>query len=271
LISIHNVSFSYTLGGLPVLHEVSVQVGNEMVAVLGANGSGKSTLARLMNGLLLPTRGSVSVDGYATADMDAWPEIRRRVGMVFQSPENQIVSSSVDHDVAFGLENLCMDAAEMRQRVDDALIAVDLDGRGDENPHNLSSSEKQRLAVAGALAVGPAYLILDEATSFLDGADRQDLLAAVVRLRQRGDLGIIMITHLMEEALLCDRVVVMAEGHIVFDGLPRDLFAFEPERLAAWRLQTPALVTLASRLRDARIALPAAVTTADALVSALCS
>ncbi len=256
----------------PAVQNVTLEIETgRMVAILGANGSGKSTLARLMNGLLLPSRGEVVVDGRSTADLSALQEIRRRVGMVFQSPENQIVSSSVEHDVAFGLENLCINGAEMRLRVDQALAAVGLSGRGADNPHDLSASQKQRLAVAGVLAVQPDYLILDEATSFLDGADRQDLLDTVTHLRDSTTLSIVLITHLMEEALLADRAIVMSGGRVVFDGLPLDLFSLSPEHLASWRLQVPDLVTLADQLRQEGISLPEAPVTPNALVNMLCS
>ena len=161
---------------------------------MGANGSGKSTLARLMNGLLLPSSGSVTVDGYPTDHRGSLAEVRRRVGMVFQNPENQIVSSTVAHDVAFGLENLCVDPQLMARRIGEVLQIVGLAEREDDNSYDLSASEKQRLAIAGAMAVEPLYLVLDEATSFLDGSDRQDVLNTVLRLRAARTLSVVLIT-----------------------------------------------------------------------------
>jgi energy-coupling factor transport system ATP-binding protein len=273
LISIREVTYTYVpTASEPALRAVSVTIGGgEMVAVLGANGSGKSTLARLMNGLLLPQHGEVEVDGQSTRDATALREIRRRVGMVFQNPENQIVSSSVAHDVAFGLENLCVSPAVMVARVAEALAVVGLGGREDDDPQDLSASEKQRLAIAGVLAVEPAYLVLDEATAYLDGADRQDVLDTVVRLRAGRAISVVLITHLMEEALLADRVLVMALGSIVYEGTPAELFALPPQQLATWRLSVPALVRLTAGLREGGLAVPGTLATPIELVRHLCS
>jgi len=241
----------------------------EFVAVIGPNGSGKSTLARHMNGLLLPTEGYLTVAGLDTRDPENLWSIRRMVGMVFQNPDNQIVATVVEEDVAFGPENLGVPSAEIRHRVDEALERVGLSDFKLHAPHLLSGGQKQRVAIAGALAMNPACLVLDEATAMLDPRGRQEVLGAVRRLNREEGLTVVHITHFMEEALAADRVLVMDRGSIVLEGTPAEVFS-QGERLREIGLALPQVVEVRERLRRAGHRLPPSVLTVDELVEALC-
>lgn len=227
----------------PVLRGISctLQEG-ELVVLLGRNGSGKSTLAKHCNGLLLPKRGSVFVDGMDTRDASVLWEIRRRVGLVFQNPDNQLVATTVEEDVAFGPENLGLPPTEIRRRVDEALEKVGMIEYKKREPHTLSGGQKQRVAIAGVLAMRPKYLVLDEATAMLDPEGRAELLQLLQELRK--EVGILHITHNVEEALLADRVLIIDDGKIVAEGHPREVFLVG-RAIERWGLELPQIIDVA--------------------------
>ena len=243
------VSYRYEDEGPLALNEIDLSVrAGEMTAVLGHNGSGKSTLAKLLNGLYVPTAGKVTVCGMDTAlDENTW-EIRRSAGLVFQNPDNQLVASIVRDDVAFGLENIGVPSGEMPARIEKALRAVGMLDFIDRAPHMLSGGQKQRVAIAGILAMRPRALILDEATAMLDPKGRQEVFGVVERLNREQGITVVWITHFMEEAARCRRVVVMDAGRCVMDGTPADVFT-QAERLRAMRLDVPPMVALGDMLR----------------------
>jgi len=241
----------------------------EFVAVIGPNGSGKSTLARHFNGLLFPTEGRITVNGMDTADPAHHWEIRRIVGMVFQNPDNQIVATVVEEDVAFGPENLAVPPAEIRRRVDDALTLVRMDEYGHHAPHLLSGGQKQRVAIAGALAMRPECLVLDEATAMLDPRGRAEVLGTVRRLNREEGLTVVLITHFMEEAVEADRIVVMDGGRVVLEGTPEAVFTGS-DSLEEIGLALPQAVEIRRRLEKAGHPLSARALTLKDLVAALC-
>ncbi len=241
----------------------------EFLAILGMNGSGKSTLARHLNALLLPRSGRVLVDGLDTREEQNLWQIRDRVGMVFQNPDNQIVAAVVEEDVAFGPENQGLPPAEIRARVAQALEAVGMTAHRERSPHLLSGGQKQRVAIAGALALRPACLVLDEPTAMLDPSGRAEVLAVVRRLNRELDMAVVWITHFMEEAAVADRVMVMADGKVQMVGTPREVFS-QADRLRALRLDVPPAVLAAERLRAEGVPVPETILTLDELVEALC-
>jgi len=252
----------------PALTSVDVALSRgEVVVLLGSNGSGKSTLVRLCNGLLLPDSGTVTVDGMSTRDGAAVWDLRSRVGVVFQDPDNQIVGTVVEEDVAFGPENLGVPREELRSRVDDALAAVGLTGLERREPHFLSGGQKQRLAIAGALAMRPAYLVLDEPTSMLDPRGRADVLAVIARLRDTGT-GVLHVTHHLSDALAADRVVVLHHGLVVFAGESSELLSGGTD-LTALGLHVPASWRFADELRRAGLDVPALAHDAASIGAAL--
>ena len=240
---------------------IAIEKGS-FVALLGHNGCGKSTLAKHFNALLLPTGGRVLVEDLDTADEANTYPIRRRVGMVLQNPDNQLVSTIVEEDVAFGPENLGLPPAEIRARVDEALAAVDMTAYKDHSPHKLSGGQKQRIAIAGVLAMHPDCLILDEPTAMLDPQGRQEVLDTVCRLNREQGMTVVLITHYMEEAALADRIVVMDEGVAVLEGTPRQVFA-QSDRLYELGLDVPQPTALCAALRAQGIDLPAGVLTPE--------
>lgn len=269
MIEVRGVTFFYPGTTEPVLENISLTIKpGEFVAVTGPNGSGKSTLARLLNGLLRPGEGRVLVDGLDTGDEASLAEIRRRVGMVFQDPDNQLVAATVEDDVAFGLENLGLPPAVIRQRVAAALEAVELADLRTRPPHHLSGGQKQRLALAGVLAMEPCYLVLDEATAMLDPVAREEVLKKVLDLRREKGLAVILITHLMEEAALAERMLVLNAGRILLAGPPAEVLQQE-ERLAAAGLKAPVTVALGKSLRQAGLKLPANLVTVEEMARAL--
>ncbi len=271
MIRFEDVSYSYPgpAGPVPALRSVSLEFAeNEMVAVLGANGSGKSTLALLANGLLLPGAGTVAVDGIDTRDDHHSFEVRSRVGLVFQNPDNQIVATTVEEDVAFGPENLGMPRAEIRSRVDDAIAAVGLAGLERREPHLLSGGQKQRLAIAGVLALDPRYLLLDEPASMLDTAGRREFGAVLERLRAEGR-GIALVTHDLASIAGADRVIVLSEGTVAFEGRVEDLLA-RSSSLAEWGLSLPPVAALAEELRSHGVPVPAGALDPRDVAEALC-
>lgn len=245
-----NVSYAYEEGEGLAISDINLSFRRgEMTAILGHNGSGKSTLAKLLNGLYIPTAGTVTVCGMDTAlDDNTW-EIRKKAGMVFQNPDNQLVASIVRDDVAFGLENIGVPTEEMPARIEAALRAVGMLDFIDRAPHMLSGGQKQRIAIAGILAMQPQALILDEATAMLDPKGREEVFSIVEKLNREQDITVVWITHFMEEAARCGRVVVMDGGHIVMDGEPQEVFT-RAEDMRRMRLDVPPMVALGDLLRS---------------------
>lgn len=234
--------------------DVTIEHGS-FVVILGHNGSGKSTLAKTFNAVLLPSGGKVYVEGMDTMDESLLLEIRRRVGMVFQNPDNQIVANVVEEDVAFAPENLGVPSAEIRNRVDDALEAVGMTQFVKHAPHLLSGGQKQRIAIAGVLAMKPECIVLDEATAMLDPIGRREVLAAVEKLNREQGITVVLITHHMNEAEHADRVIVMNDGLVVMDGKPREVFTRKKE-LEDIGLAVPDTVSLLFSLREAGMDVP---------------
>ncbi len=248
--------------------DLAVERG-EFVAIVGPNGSGKSTLARHFNALLLPTAGQVWVDGLPTSDPRHTWAIRRRVGMVFQNPDNQFVASTVEEDVAFGPENEGLPSGEIRRRVDDALNLVGLTSYRTRPPAMLSGGQKQLVAIAGVLATRPACIVLDEPTSMLDPANRRQVLEVIRRLNAEEQITLVLVTQSMEEAAIARRVLVMHAGQLVLDGSPETIFG-HGERLRGLGLDLPIAVEIGRRLREQGMALPPGLLTVEQLARALC-
>lgn len=251
--------------------DLNIEKGS-FVVILGHNGSGKSTLAKTFNAILLPSAGRVLVEGIDTSDEDRLLDIRRRVGMVFQNPDNQIVSNVVEEDVAFAPENLGVPTAEIRSRVDEALGAVGMADFAQHAPHLLSGGQKQRIAIAGVIAMEPDCIVLDEATAMLDPTGRREVISTAHRLNREKGITVVLITHHMNEAEDADRVVVMNEGELAMDGPPREIFARVAE-LRSLGLTAPDTVDLLDRLRQDGLDLPLDAITveecADAVAAAL--
>lgn len=237
-------------------------------AVIGQNGSGKSTLAKNINGLLVPTSGRVLVDGLDTAEHDNIWAVRQKVAMVFQNPDNQIVSSIVEDDVAFGPENLGVDPAEIRKRVDEALKGVEMYDFRKKAPHMLSGGQKQRIAIAGAVAMEPECIVFDEPTAMLDPRGRQEVLDVIKQLNAKG-ITVLLITHFMEEAAQADKIVVLDRGVKRMEGTPQEIF-LNSEELRRLSLDVPPAVDLAMRLRERNIDIPEGILTIDDMVNCLC-
>lgn len=270
MLSIKNVSYSYDEESAPAVDNVSFDVPDgEFLCIVGHNGSGKSTLARMLNALLLPTSGSVLVNGMDTADDEHTLDIRRHVGMVFQNPDNQIVTTVVREDVAFGPENLGVPTDEMVGLVDGALRAVGMEEYAESAPHMLSGGQKQRIAIAGMLAMRPRVLVLDEATAMLDPIGRRDVLSIVHRLNRDEGITVIMITQYMEEAVGADRVIVMNGGKAEMEGTPAEVFR-KGDRLREIGLDVPAAVELRERLAKEGIADCGDAMTIEEIADKLC-
>ena len=252
------------------LEDVSLSIEKgSFVVVLGHNGSGKSTLAKHMNAVLLPSGGAVYVEGMDTKDEALLLEIRRRVGMVFQNPDNQIVANVVEEDVAFALENLGVPPEEMRRRVDDALAAVGMSEFTRHAPHLLSGGQKQRVAIAGVIAMAPECIVLDEATAMLDPAGRREVLSAIRALNRERNITVVLITHHMDEAMDADRLIVMNDGKLVMNGTPAEVFT-QVDALRAMGLAAPDTVELLYGLRQSGMDVPLDALTVDACADAIC-
>lgn len=252
-----------------VLKDVNLEIQKgEFVALLGHNGSGKSTVAKMFNAMLLPSGGKVYVEGMDTLDESLLYEIRRRVGLVLQNPDNQLVASIVEEDVAFGPENLGIAPEEIRRRVDDALKAVEMYDYRLNAPYKLSGGQKQRIAIAGIIAMQPACIVLDEPTAMLDPRGRGEVMQTIHKLNREKGITIVLITHYMDEAVQADRVVVMDNGRILLDGTPKEVFS-HVELLKKHQLDVPQATELIYRLRASGYPLPECVLEVDDCVAAL--
>lgn len=269
LIEIVNVGFQYAGAEKIALKNISLSIQKgEVIAIVGHNGSGKSTLCKMLNALLLPAEGIVRVDGLDTCDENNMLEIRRRVGMVFQNPDNQLVTTIVEEDVGFGPENLGVPPAEIRVRVDAALKEVEMSAYAEKASHALSGGQKQRVAIAGLLAMQPEVLVLDEATAMLDPRGREEVLSTVRKLNRERGMTVVMITQFMEEALGADRVFVLSEGRLVMEGTPKEVFN-ERTLLEESRLDAPAFVKLRDELLAAGLPISHEAMTCDSLADEL--
>ena len=265
-VQLNDVTYSYEEQAAPALSGVSavIQPG-EFVAVLGHNGSGKSTMAKLLNALYVPTEGNVVVCGYDTREEKLVWEIRRRAGMIFQNPDNQIVATVVKEDVAFGLENLGVPTEEMLPRIESALAAVRMSAYADKAPHMLSGGQKQRVAIAGILAMEPSVIIADEATAMLDPSGRKEVLETVRMLNRTKGITVLWITHFMEEAAQADRVLVITDGKIRLEGTPAEVFD-RVDEMKDMHLDVPHMTALADELRAEGMPLPGGILTVEDMV-----
>lgn len=268
LVSIKNVSFSYDAGQSTALNNISFDIyEGEWLAIVGHNGSGKSTLAKLLNGLQFPQEGSISVCGITLSEETVW-DIRKNVGMVFQNPDNQFVGTTVQDDVAFGLENHGVPREVMVERVQNSLEKVKMGTFLNQEPHHLSGGQKQRVAIAGVLALQPAIIILDEATSMLDPRGRAEVIETVRELKSKENITVISITHDLEEAAKADRIIVMNKGQLYREGTPEEIFQMD-EELIQLGLDIPFPVKMSKKLREKGIGLFKSYLTEEELVTEL--
>ena len=273
IITIKNLIFEYTRGdeSQPVraIDNLNLEIERgSFTAIIGKNGSGKSTLAKNLNGLLLPTEGVIYVDGFDTRDDDSIWNVRQTAGMVFQNPDNQLVSAIVEDDVAFGPENLGIEPAEIRRRVDKALADVNMGQFKKKAPHLLSGGQKQRIAIAGVVAMKPKCIIFDEPTAMLDPKGRSEIMSIIDELHAEG-ITVILITHFMDEAVRADRVIIMHEGRILLDGTPQEVFEQE-ELIRSVNLDVPLMVEMGAKLRKAGIDVPKDIITEEKMVEFIC-
>ncbi len=241
----------------------------QFIAILGHNGSGKSTLAKHINAILKPTEGEMTVDGMSTSEKDNVWSVRQTAGMVFQNPDNQIVATIVEEDVAFGPENLGVPTDEIWERVNKALESVNMTMYRGYSPNKLSGGQKQRVAIAGVLAMKPKCIVLDEATAMLDPLGRKEVMSAIIELNKVEKITVILITHYMDEAVLADKIFVMDKGKIAMEGTPRQVFS-HVEEIRELRLDVPAATAMAYELRKAGYNIPKDILTRDELVEAVC-
>jgi energy-coupling factor transport system ATP-binding protein len=264
------VYYQYTQGSDLALKNINLTINKgEFVAIIGPNGSGKSTLAKLFNGIFIPTKGEIYVDGLNTANKDDIWKVRHKAGMVFQNPDNQIVATVVEEDVAFGPENLGIPPEEIRKRVKQALEAVELSEFARKAPHLLSGGQKQRVAIAGILAMKPQCIILDEPTAMLDPVGRKEVITTVKKLNKEESKTIVLITHFMDEAVQADRVIAMEKGQIVLEGTPSQVFS-RVDRLKSIGLDVPQVTELAHQLKNAGIKIRPDILTLEEMVDCLC-
>ena len=252
------------------VNDVNLDIeAGQFVAVLGHNGSGKSTLAKHLNALLLPTEGTLWVDGIDTSKEPELWKVRQKAGMVFQNPDNQIIGTVVEEDVGFGPENMGVPTEKIWERVDESLKKTGMTSYRYHSPNKLSGGQKQRVAIAGVMAMEPKCIILDEPTAMLDPNGRKEVLQAVKELNEKKGITVVLITHYMEEVTLADKVFVMDKGKIVMQGTPREVFS-KVEELKSYRLDVPQVTLLAHELKQAGVPLPDGILTREELVSALC-
>ena len=269
MINAEGIRFRYTPESPWAVDGASVSVDKgEFVAVLGANGCGKSTLAKHFNAILLPEAGTVLVEGMNTADEEHLYDIRQKVGMVFQNPDNQIVATVVEEDVAFALENLGVPPAEIRARIDDAMKMAGIYKHREKAPHKLSGGQKQRVAIAGVIAMRPDCLVLDESTAMLDPRGREKVMETIRHLNRDFGITVVSITHYMDEAAQADRVVVMSEGKVVMEGTPRQVFS-QVDELHRLRLDVPQVTELCCRLAEAGVDIPTDIINEEECAAAL--
>ncbi|WBW98023.1 energy-coupling factor transporter ATPase [Oceanirhabdus sp. W0125-5] len=267
-----NVKFSYIFDEekVEVLHGINLNINQgEFVAILGHNGSGKSTLAKHLNALLVPHEGIVSINNIDTSDSKKHWEVRKNVGMVFQNPDNQIVATIVEEDVAFGPENIGIEPQEIRKRVDDALDTVNMSEYKKHAPHMLSGGQKQRVAIAGVIAMRSDCIVLDEPTAMLDPIGRKEVINTITKLNKEYGITVILITHFMEEAIKADRVIVMDSGDVIMDDKPRSIFT-EVKKLKEIGLDVPSVTELAYRLKEMGMPIRNDIISIDEMVSELC-
>ena len=273
MITTENVRFEYSThsgSAKLALDDININIAKgEFVAILGHNGSGKSTLAKHFNALLLPGAGTVYVKEMNTKDEKLLWDIRQTAGMVFQNPDNQIVATIVEEDVAFGPENLGIPPLEIRRRVDDSIKTVDMTEYAKHSPHLLSGGQKQRVAIAGIIAMKPECIILDEPTALLDPVGRKEVLNTIIKLNKEEGITIILITHYMDEAIQADRIYVMKNGKIIMEGKPKDVFK-EVETVKAAGLDVPQVTELSHRLNREGLQLSPDILTVEEMVVELC-
>ena len=280
MVKAENVSYEYTkvveVKGenterkLMALENISLDIEKgDFIAVLGHNGSGKSTFAKHLNALLTPSEGTIWVDGMDTKNDELVWNIRQNTGMVFQNPDNQLVATVVEEDIAFGPENLGVEPAEIRQRVDEALQMVGMDGYQKNTPSKLSGGQKQRIAIAGILAMRPQCIVLDEPTAMLDPIGRRDVMDTIHKLNKENGITIILITHYMDEAVSADKVYVIDDGRIVMQGIPKEIFS-PVEKMKAYGLDVPQVTETAYNLRKLGIDIPSDILTVEEMVGAIC-
>lgn len=258
------------IGKSRAIDEVSLDIEpGQFIAILGHNGSGKSTLAKHMNALLVPSDGTMWVDGMDTKEEEHLWDVRQSAGMVFQNPDNQIIGTVVEEDVGFGPENLGVPTEEIWQRVEDSLKAVGMIEYRHHSPNKLSGGQKQRVAIAGVMAMRPKCIVLDEPTAMLDPNGRKEVFRSVMELRKREHITVILITHYMEEVVDADHVFVMDHGHVVMQGTPREIFS-QVDTLKHYRLDVPQVTILADELRKRGLDIPAGVLKKEELVEILC-
>ncbi|KNF08049.1 energy-coupling factor transporter ATP-binding protein EcfA2 [Gottschalkia purinilytica] len=272
IIKIENVVYEYPSNEdeiVTAVNNVSLDIKKgEFLVILGHNGSGKSTLAKLMNSLILPTKGKVYVDGMDTSDEEKIWDIRQTAGMVFQNPDNQLVATIVEEDVAFGPENQGIEPSEIRKRVDEALEVVEMTEYKTHGPHLLSGGQKQRIAIAGVLAMRPECIILDEPTAMLDPSGRKEVISTIKKLNKEENKTIVHITHYMDEAVEADRIIVMEQGQIVLEGTPKEVFS-QVKKIKELGLDVPQVTELVHKLREEGINLPSDILTVEELVNVI--
>ncbi len=271
IIELKNVSYDYVSGDMITrgVKDVTLDIERgSFVAFVGHNGSGKSTLAKLLNGFFVPDKGKVFVEGIDTADDDKIFDIRKKVGMVFQNPDNQMVASIVEDDLAFGPENLGVPREEIGKRIDWALKTVNMEGQNKRTPNKLSGGQKQRISIAAILVMKPDVLILDESTAMLDPKGREEVMETIMRLNKEEGMTVILITHYMEEVILADKVVVMNDGEVVLHGTPKEVYK-ELETIRNAQLELPIITQVAVELKNRGYDVPLSLTKEE-LVEALC-
>ncbi len=280
MVKAENVSYEYTkvveIKGenverkLMALQDINIDIEKgDFIAILGHNGSGKSTFAKHLNALVTPSEGTIWVDGMDTKDDSLVWKIRQNTGMVFKNPDNQLVATVVEEDIAFGSENLGVDSKEIRKRVDESLKQVGMDGFQTDTPSKLSGGQKQRIAIAGILAMKPQCIVLDEPTAMLDPVGRKDVMDTVHRLNKENNITIILITHYMDEAVSADKVYVIDDGKIVMKGVPKEVFS-QVERMKSYGLDVPQVTETAYNLRKLGIDIPQDILTVEEMVGAIC-
>ena len=258
------------IGSYRAIDQVNLEVEEgQFIAVLGHNGSGKSTLAKHLNAILVPTEGTVWVDGTNTSDPNELWNVRQSAGMVFQNPDNQIIGTVVEEEVGFGPENLGVPTDEIWKRVENSLRAVGMLERRKDSPNKLSGGQKQRVAIAGVIAMEPKCIVLDEPTAMLDPNGRKEVIEAVEQLRKEKNVTVILITHYMEEVIDADQVFVMDEGHVVMHGTPKEIFS-RVDELKKYRMDVPQVTMLADALIQKGVPLPKGILRREELVDALC-